>query len=120
MLIVMAVGIWAMHDAAAKWYAATYPVFVILFWRSLFGTLPVFALASRQGGIQKMPVRLHLLCMLRGTFGFCAFSSWGCFCTFSTSFFFRTLGLFNLKFYAFNFRQFINRVFFFVKFFFLN
>ena len=75
LLIVMAVGIWALHDAAAKWYAATYPVFVILFWRSLFGMLPVFALASRQGGLQKMPLRLHLLCILRGTLGFCAFSS---------------------------------------------
>ncbi|MBT7614588.1 MAG: DMT family transporter [Rhodospirillaceae bacterium] len=74
-LIVVAVGIWATHDAAAKWYAATYPVFVILFWRSLFGTLPVFALASRQGGLQRMSLRLHLLCILRGTFGFCAFSS---------------------------------------------
>ncbi len=73
-LIVVAVGIWALHDAAAKWYAAFYPVFVILFWRSLFGALPVFLLASRQGGLQRMTARLHVLCLLRGTAGFGAFA----------------------------------------------
>ncbi len=74
-LIVVAVGIWALHDAAAKWYAAFYPVFVILFWRSLFGALPILLLAARQGGLQRMPARLHLLCLLRGTAGFAAFAS---------------------------------------------
>lgn len=74
-LIVLAVGIWALHDAASKWYAATYPVFVILFWRSLFGMAPVFLLASRQGGLQRMSPRLHILSMLRGAVGFCAFAS---------------------------------------------
>jgi len=74
-LIVLAVGIWALHDAAAKWYAATYPVFVILFWRSLFGMAPVFLLASRQGGLQRMPLKYHLLAALRGAVGFCAFGS---------------------------------------------
>jgi drug/metabolite transporter (DMT)-like permease len=75
LLLSTAVGIWALHDAAAKWYAASYPVLVVLFWRSLFGTVPVFLLASRQGGLQNMPIRLHLLCILRGALGFCAFSS---------------------------------------------
>ena len=75
LLLTTAVGIWAFHDAAAKWYSASYPVLVILFWRSLFGTLPVFVLASRQGGLQRMPLRLHLLCAVRGALGFCAFGS---------------------------------------------
>ena len=75
LLLTMAVCIWATHDAAAKWYAATYPVFVILFWRSLFGTVPIFLIASRQGGVQSMPLRFHLLCTLRGCISFCAFSS---------------------------------------------
>ena len=74
-LLVLSVGIWALHDAATKWYAETYPIFVILFWRSLFGMAPVFLLASRQGGLQRMSLRLHLLSLLRGTVGFCAFAS---------------------------------------------
>lgn len=75
LLMVGAVGIWAMHDAAAKWYAEIYPVFVILFWRSQFGLVPVLLLARRYGGIQPLPPRLRGLCVLRGSLGFCAFSS---------------------------------------------
>lgn len=74
-LMTVAVGIWALHDAAAKWYAAFYPVFVILFWRSLFGLIPVLLLARRMGGIQRISPRLRRLCLLRGSLGFCAFSS---------------------------------------------
>ncbi len=74
LLMVLAVGIWAMHDAAAKWYADFYPVFVILFWRSQFGLIPVLALSRRMGGIQRIPPRLRALCVLRGSLGFCAFS----------------------------------------------
>ncbi len=75
LLMVTAVGIWAMHDAAAKWYASFYPIFVILFWRSQFGLLPVLLLARRYGGIQRLSPRLVLLCLLRGSLGFCAFTS---------------------------------------------
>jgi len=74
LLMVVAVGIWALHDAAAKWYAAFYPVFVILFWRSQFGLIPVLLLARRMGGIQRLSPRLRGLCILRGSLGFCAFS----------------------------------------------
>lgn len=73
--MVIAVGLWSVHDAAAKWYAALYPVFVILFWRSLFGLAPVILLARRYGGVQPLSPRLRLLCLLRGSLGFCAFSS---------------------------------------------
>ena len=75
LLMVTAVGIWAMHDAAAKWYAAFYPVFVILFWRSQFGLVSVFVLTRYYGGIQPLPPRILLLCLLRASLGFCAFSS---------------------------------------------
>src|SRR5690606_19839360 len=74
-LMVVAVGIWAMHDAAAKWYAAFYPVFVILFWRSQFGLVSVLALTRYYGGIQPLPPRILLLCLLRASLGFCAFTS---------------------------------------------
>lgn len=75
LLMVTAVGIWAMHDAAAKWYAAFYPVFVILFWRSQFGLVSVVVLTRYYGGIQPLPPRILLLCLLRASLGFCAFSS---------------------------------------------
>ena len=75
LLMVVAVGIWALHDAAAKWYAALYPIFVILFWRSLFGLVPVLLLARRMGGIQRLPRRTVALCLLRGSLGFCSFTS---------------------------------------------
>jgi len=75
LLMVTAVGIWAMHDAAAKWYAAFYPVFVILFWRSQFGLVSVLVLTRYYGGIQRLSRRLVLLSILRGSLGFCAFSS---------------------------------------------
>lgn len=73
--MVTAVSLWSLHDAAAKWYAAAYPVFVILFWRSQFGLIPVMLLVRRYGGTEPLSPRLRLLCLLRGSLGFCAFSS---------------------------------------------
>ena len=74
LLMVLAVGMWAVHDAAAKWYAGFYPIFVILFWRSQFGLVPVLLLARRMGGIQPVSPRLRALCVVRGSLGFCAFT----------------------------------------------
>jgi drug/metabolite transporter (DMT)-like permease len=74
--MVTAVGMWSLHDAGAKWYAQTYPVFVILFWRSLFGVIPVSLLARRRhNGLQRLPPRVRLVCIVRGALGFCSFSS---------------------------------------------
>lgn len=71
--MVIAVGLWALHDAASKWLAVTYPVVVLLFWRSQFALIPLGVILHRTG-IRGLPLRLRLLCLLRGAIGFTSFS----------------------------------------------
>jgi len=73
-LMVIAVGLWALHDAASKWLAVTYPILVLLFWRSQFALAPLAVFLYRAGGIQRLTPRLKALCLLRGAIGFTSFA----------------------------------------------
>jgi drug/metabolite transporter (DMT)-like permease len=72
--MVLAVGLWALHDAASKWLAVAYPIFVLLFWRSQFALIPMVVLVGRAGGVKRLSPRLLALCLLRGAIGFASFA----------------------------------------------
>ncbi|MEO1191694.1 MAG: DMT family transporter [Pseudomonadota bacterium] len=55
-------------DALAKWLGATYAVAQLLFFRSLFGFLPVVVVAWREGGLRSLKTRRPGLHLLRGLF----------------------------------------------------
>jgi len=56
-LIILAVVFLCTVDAMVKWLAAGYSLTQIIFFRNVFGLLPVFVLAGRQGGIAALATR---------------------------------------------------------------
>jgi drug/metabolite transporter (DMT)-like permease len=74
--MLVAVGMWAGHDAASKWLAATYPVLVVLFWRNVFALVPSALLVWRGGGLQRLTPKLRIVCWLRGAGGAVAYGSY--------------------------------------------
>ncbi len=55
-------------DALAKWLGATYAVAQLVWFRSLFGFIPVAVVTWREGGISKLKTRRPWLHALRGAF----------------------------------------------------
>ncbi|GAB5468929.1 MAG: DMT family transporter [Rhodospirillales bacterium] len=55
-------------DALAKWLGASYAIAQLIFFRSLFGFLPVVVVAWREGGIKSLRTRRPGLHVLRGLF----------------------------------------------------
>ncbi|MBT5433408.1 MAG: DMT family transporter [Alphaproteobacteria bacterium] len=74
--MLIAVGLWTGHDAASKWLATSYPVLVVLFWRNVFALVPAGLLVMKAGRLQRLPLRLRLLCWLRGVGGAFAYGTY--------------------------------------------
>lgn len=61
-------------DALAKWLGATYAVTQLVFFRSLFGFIPVAVVTWREGGVHKLKTKRPWLHALRGLLIFGALS----------------------------------------------
>ncbi len=61
-------------DALAKWLGASYAVAQLVFFRSLFGFIPVAVVTWREGGVQKLRTKRPWMHALRGVFIFGALS----------------------------------------------
>jgi drug/metabolite transporter (DMT)-like permease len=72
-MMVAAAAVWALHDAASKWLAESYPVFQILLTRSVFGLLPILLIAHRTGGLGKLRSRRTAALLGRGSMGAASF-----------------------------------------------
>jgi drug/metabolite transporter (DMT)-like permease len=74
LMMVSACAVWALHDAASKWLATGYPVFQILFMRSLFALVPILLLAQRQGGLRTLRSARVGAMLGRGALGVVSFT----------------------------------------------
>ncbi len=70
----LAVAFFALADAIAKWLGQDYPAVQIVFFRYLFGLLPVVVFVWRSGGIACLRTRRPLLHLLRAALLFTALS----------------------------------------------
>jgi drug/metabolite transporter (DMT)-like permease len=74
LMMVVACGVWALHDAASKWLASDYSVFQILLMRSLFALVPILLLAQRQAGLRALRSRRVRAMLGRGALGVTSFT----------------------------------------------
>lgn len=74
--LVIAGAILSLTDSLAKLLTGTYPIGEILFFRSLFAFIPIFAMVSRTGGVGSLRINnwkgqvFRAACVLLTTFGF--------------------------------------------------
>lgn len=69
MAMIGAMGALAALDATAKWLTAGYPVTELVFFRSLFGLLPVAVLLWRDGGFESLRTQRYGAHLLRAAIG---------------------------------------------------
>lgn len=67
--MIAAMGAFSAMHATAKWLTGSYPASEILFFRSLFGLLPILAMLPHQGGIQALRTGRLGAQLLRAAYG---------------------------------------------------
>lgn len=70
------VSVFSIQDTVIKWMSGSYPVFEIVFVRSIVALLPLLAIAYLDGGISRLRTRRPFAHLLRG---FVMFIAYGCY-----------------------------------------